>query len=53
MEEPIKGYQSNAMSFNSFNPIWTGGGGGGRNVRNASPLRFFLHNSKTPGDIEK
>ena len=30
-----------------FNPIWTGGG------RNPPPLRFFLHNSKTPGDIEK
>ena len=31
-----------------LNPIWTGGGG-----RNPPPLRFFLHNSKTPGDIEK
>ena len=33
-----------------LNPIWTGGGGGGWNL---PPLRFFLHNSKTPGDIEK
>ena len=30
-----------------FNPIWTGGGG------ESAPLTFFLHNSKTPGDIEK
>ena len=30
----------------NFNPIWTGG------IR-PPPLRFFLHNSKTPGDIEK
>ena len=30
-----------------FNPIWTGGG------RNPPPLRFFLHNSKTTGDIKK
>ena len=33
----------------SFNPIWTEGGGGAE----SAPLRFFLHNSKTPGDIEK
>ena len=31
----------------SFYPIWTGGGG----ILRA--LRFFLHNYKTPGDIEK
>ena len=31
----------------SLNPIWTGGGW------NLPPLRFFLHNSKTPLDIEK
>ena len=32
-----------------FNPIWTGEGGGSESV----PLRFFFHNSETPGDIEK
>ena len=32
--------------FNLSNPIH--GGGGGR----ICPLRFFLHNSKMPGDIE-
>ena len=31
-----------------LNPIWTGGGGA-----ESAPLRFFLHISKTPGDIEK
>ena len=31
-----------------LNPIHAGGGG-----RNPPPLRFFLHNSKTPGDIKK
>ena len=33
--------------ISAFNPIWTGG------ADSAPPLRFFLHNSKTPGDIEK
>ena len=36
------------LCFDYFNPIWTGGGG----IR-PPPLTFFLHNSKTPGDIEK
>ena len=35
------------MNRQELNPLWTGGGG---EIR---PLRFFLHNSKTPGDIEK
>ena len=35
------------FSQSFLNPIWTGGGGA-----ESAPLRFFLHNSKTPGDIE-
>ena len=33
----------------SVNPVHAGGGGGAE----SAPLRFFLHNSKTPGDIRK
>ena len=36
------------LIYNNINPIWTGGGGA-----ESAPLRFFLYNSKTPGDIEK
>ena len=42
---PNFGFKRSFLSL--LNPIWTGGGGGIR------PQRFFLYNSKTPGDIEK
>ena len=34
----------------NLHPIWTGWGGG---AESAPPPNVFLHNSKTPGDIEK
>ena len=38
-----KHFVEQKCGLQNLSPIWTGGGF----------LRFFLHNSKTPGDIEK
>ena len=37
----------------SFNSIWYGEGGSGGGGGGIRPPKVFLHNSKTPGDIEK